>query len=158
MYTSLGRTWEWGYICTMADMFRSLLHSYILSILVSIPSWTVHGSTALLTEAVKNVSYTCTFFFECNKKKLEISIIWYSDTGLGMMVHTSPGLRHRMADVATEESSSAYPTNQKRIDPSDPPLAKRDSWTGCHARAKGRNTCSHYAQAHIHTHHQSVIT
>ena len=41
----------------------------------------------------------------------------------------------------TGEFLSTYPTNQKRIDPSDPPLAKRDSWTGCHARAEGRNTC-----------------
>ena len=58
---------------------------------------------------------------------------------------------HRICSYKTGESSSAYPTNQKRMDPSDPPLAKRDSWTGCHARAKGRNTCLQYAQAHIHT-------
>lgn len=38
-----------------------------------------------------------------------------------------------------QHSWCAYPTNQKRMDPSDPPLAKRDSWTGCHARAKGKD-------------------
>lgn len=28
-----------------------------------------------------------------------------------------------------------YPTSQNIIDPSDPPLQKRDSWNGCHATA-----------------------